>query len=130
MSNTNENQQVEERAHANLYAINEELNDLLTELPSYEGVYYDRALARIAQLEGMLNRAAQPRNQTQNQNQDPNVEAEDPGAEAEPTAPQNNASNAQRQRRRSRKSRNGRKSRKANQNARTSRQRRRRTSRR
>lgn len=127
MSNTNENQQVEERAHANLYAINEELNDLLTELPSYEGVYYDRALARIAQLEGMLNRAAQPRNQTQNQTQDPNVEAEDPGAEAEPTSSENNASNAQRQRRKSRK---GRKSRKANQNARTSRQRRRRTSRR
>jgi hypothetical protein len=99
-ANTGHNQPVEEQVHANLYALQEELADLQTELPSYEDEYYDRALARIAEIEHILYRAEHPQNANANANasEDPNVESEDPSTNAR--ANQTNAANAKGGRRR------------------------------
>jgi hypothetical protein len=99
-SNANENQPVEEQVHANLFALQEELDNLYAQLSEYEGSYYNRAQARIAEIEGILNRAAQPRN-TSSTNTDPNVESEDP----KPNANANGNQQGGKRRRKTRKAR-------------------------
>jgi hypothetical protein len=78
MSNSNENAPVEEQEHANLFALQEELDTLYAQLGEYEGNYLNRAEARIAEIEAILYRASQPHNASENQNADPAVEEEDP----------------------------------------------------
>jgi hypothetical protein len=100
MSNSSENQQVEEQVHEDLFALQEELDNLYAQVGEYEGNYLNRAEARIAEIEGILNRAAQPRNTTTNANQDPNVESEDPKLNANA-----NQQGGKRRRRKTRKAR-------------------------
>jgi hypothetical protein len=46
------------QTNENLFALQEELDNLYTELPSYEGNYFNRAQARIANIEAILAQAA------------------------------------------------------------------------
>ena len=116
MNNSNENQHVEAEANENLFALQEELDTLYAQLGEYEGNYLNRAEARIAEIERILYRAAQPHNASENQNADPVVEDEDPSGNVNVNNNTNNKKGGRR-----RKTRKTRKTRKASKKTRRTR---------
>ena len=72
----NQNQPVNEQVYANLESVQEELDNLVEQISYYEGRQHNRALARIAELEQILDAAGRPHEENKNQN--PNMESENP----------------------------------------------------